>query len=138
VDQILKAYPQQVRFVYKEFPLISIHQYALSAARAAVAAQAQGKFWKMHDVLFANQRALDADSLKKYAQEVGLDVPRFEKDMTSPKTQQQIAADMQLAGRLDVRGTPTFFLNGKLVTNRSFENVKQLIDAAVQKKTGSS
>jgi protein-disulfide isomerase len=134
VDQVLKAYPNEVKFVYKEFPLTSIHQNALNAAKAAVAAQKQGKFWEMHDKLFANQRALLPDNLKQYAQESGLDVAKFEKDMTSPEVQKQIDADMKLAQEADVRGTPTLFLNGKRVMNRSFEGLKQMIDEALKQK----
>jgi protein-disulfide isomerase len=97
VDQVLKAYPSEVKFVYKEFPLTSIHQNALNAAKAAVAAQREGKFWEMHDKLFANQRALLPDNLKQYAQQIGLDTAKFEKDMASPEVQKQIADDMKLA-----------------------------------------
>jgi protein-disulfide isomerase len=134
VDQVLKAYPKDVKFVYKEFPLTSIHRNALNAARAAVAAQKQGKFWEMHDKIFANQRALSPDNLKQYAQEIGLDVPKFEKDMTSPEVQKQIDDDMKLAQEGQVRGTPTLFLNGKRVMNRSFEGLKEMIDQALRQK----
>jgi protein-disulfide isomerase len=135
VDQVLKAYPNEVKFVYKEFPLTSIHQNALNAAKAAVAAQKQGKFWEMHDKLFANQRALSPDKLKQYAQEIGLDAAKFEKEMTSPEVQKQIDAEMKLAQEADVRGTPTLFLNGKRVMNRSFEGLKQMIDEALKQKS---
>ena len=135
MDQVLKAYPNEVKFVYKEFPLTSIHQNALNAAKAAVAAQKQGKFWEMHDKLFANQRALSPDNLKQYAQESGLDVAKFEKDMTSPEVQKQIDAEMKLAQDAEVRGTPTMFLNGKRVMNRSFEGLKQMIDEALKQKS---
>jgi protein-disulfide isomerase len=134
VDQVLKAYPKDVKFVYKEFPLTSIHRNALNAARAAVAAQKQGKFWEMHDKIFANQRALSPDNLKQYAQEIGLDVPRFEKDMASPEVQKQIDDDMKVAREVQVRGTPTLFLNGKRVMNRSFEGLKEMIDQALRQK----
>jgi protein-disulfide isomerase len=134
VDQVLKAYPSDVKFVYKEFPLTSIHQNALNAAKAAVAAEKQGKFWEMHDKLFANQRALSPDNLKQYAQQIGLDTAKFEKDMTSPEVQKQIEGDMKLAQDAEVRGTPTLFLNGKRVMNRSFEGLKQMIDEALKPK----
>lgn len=135
MDQVLKAYPNEVKFVYKELPLTSIHQNALNAAKAVAAAQKQGKFWEMHDKLFANQRALLPDNLKQYAQEIGLDVAKFEKDMTSPEVQKQIDADMKLAQDAEVRGTPTMFLNGKRVMNRSFEGLKQMIDEALKQKS---
>lgn len=132
MDQVLKAYPNDVKFVYKQFPLTSIHQNAMNAAKATVAAQKQGKFWEMHDKLFANQRALALDNLKQYAQEIGLDMAKFEKDMTSPEVQKQIEDDSKLAQQVQVTGTPTLFLNGKRVMNRSFDGLKQMIDAALK------
>jgi len=134
VDQVLKAYPKEVKFVYKEFPLTTIHQNALNAARAAVAAQQQGKFWEMHDKLFANQRTLSPDNVKQYAQQIGLNVAKFEKDLTSPEVQKQIDDDMKLAQEAEVRGTPTLFLNGKRVMNRNFEGLKEMIDEALKQK----
>jgi protein-disulfide isomerase len=134
IDQVIQAYPTQLKFVYKEFPL-PMHPNALPASRAALAAQRQGKYWEMHDKLFANQHALQPDNLKQYAQDIGLDVPKFEQDMASPDVQQQINADMQLARQSGVTGTPTLYLNGKRVMNRSFDGIKQMIDAALQKKS---
>lgn len=133
IDQVLQAYPKEVKFVYKEFPL-PMHSNALPASRAAIAAQRQGKYWEMHDKLFANQRALQPDNLKQYAQDLGLDVAKFEQDMASPEVQQQITEDMQLARQAGVTGTPTLYLNGKRIQNRSFEGIKQMVDEALQKK----
>ncbi len=132
MDQVLKAYPKDVKFIYKEFPLTSIHQNAMNAAKAAVAAQKQGKFWEMHDKLFANQRALGMDNLKQYAQEIGLDTTKFEQDMTSPDVQNLIQEDMKAAQQAQVNGTPSLFLNGKRVMNRSFEGLKQMVDDALK------
>ncbi len=133
VKQVLDAYPTQVKFVYKEFPLTSIHQHAMGASKAAVAAQRQGKFWEMHDKLFENYQKLDPESLKKYAAEVGLDVAQWEKDMASPEVDKQVQEDMRVARAADVRGTPSMFINGKRVTNRSLEGIKEMIDAALKK-----
>jgi len=133
VDQVLAAYPQDVKFVYKQFPL-SMHQNAMNASKAALAASKQGKFWEMHEKLFANQRALDPDSLKKYAQEIGLDTAKFDADMNSPEVKKQIDEEMRLGNASQVQGTPTLFLNGKRVTNRSFEGLKAMIDEALKQK----
>ena len=135
MDQVLKAYPKEVKFVYKEFPLTSIHQNALNAARAALAARKQGKFWEMHDKLFANQRALQADKLKEYAQEIGLDAAKFEQDMGSPDVQNEIDEDGKAAQQAQVSGTPTLFINGKRVMTRSFDGLKQMIDEALKQKS---
>jgi len=135
VDQLLKAYPKEVKFVYKEFPLVTIHQNAMPAARAAVAASKQGKFWEMHDKLFANQRALQPDNLKQYAKDIGLDAAKFEQDLASPDVQKEIDDDVRLAQQSQVSGTPTLFLNGKRVTNRTFEGLKQMVEEALKQKS---
>ena len=135
IDDLLKAYPKDVKFVYKQLPLTSIHQNALNASRAALAAGKQGKFWPMYETLFANQRALDLESLKKYAQQIGLDVAQFEKDMAAPDVQKQIEEETKLAQATQVTGTPTLFINGKRVMNRSIDGMKQMIDAALKAKS---
>jgi protein-disulfide isomerase len=135
IDQVLKAYPKELRFVYKQFPLVAIHQSALTAARAALAAKKQGKFWEMHDKLFANQQALQVDKLKDYAKDIGLDVVKFEADMASSDVQKQIEDEMKLAQQAQVSGTPSLFVNGKRVTNRSVDGLKQMIDEALKQKS---
>ena len=132
IDEVLKAYPNDVKFVYKQFPL-RMHAQAMDASKAALAAHKQGKFWEMHDKMFENQKALDGDSLKKYAQELGLDVAKFEADMKSAEIQKQIDDEMKLAQNSQVTGTPTLFINGKRVANRSFEGMKTMIDEALKK-----
>jgi protein-disulfide isomerase len=133
VSQVLAANPD-VGFVYKQFPLTSIHPNALPAAKAALAAGKQGKYWEMHEILFKNQRALGADQLKDYAKQAGVpDLAKWEKDMNSPEVNDQINAEMREAQAADVRGTPTIFVNGKRVQNRSVEGFKQLIDEAKAK-----
>jgi protein-disulfide isomerase len=133
VDEVLKAYPTDVKFVFKQFPLVRIHPQATPAAKAALAAHKQGKFWEMHDKLFANQKALDAESLKKYAQEVGLDVAKWETDKESPEVAKQIDEESKLAATVQVTGTPSLFINGKKVSNRTFDGLKGMIDEALKK-----
>jgi len=100
----------------------------MAASQAAIAARMQGKFWEMHDLLFKNQRALQPDKLKEYAQQWGLDVDKFETDMNSDAVKKEVQDDMRLARTVGVRGTPTIFVNGKLLRNRSIEGFKELID----------
>lgn len=133
VDQVLEAYPKDVRFVYKQFPLTTIHQMALGAAKAAIAARAQGKFWEMHDIMFANNRELQPEKLKEYAGKIGLDVAKFEKDMNAPETQQAVDKEIADAKAADVQGTPTFFVNGKRLMTRSLDGFKQGVDEALKK-----
>ena len=133
MDEVLKAYPKDVKHVFKQFPLVQIHPYALNASKASVAAQKQGKFWQMHDILFKNSRKLQPEDIKKYAQEIGLDMAKFEKDMESPEVAKQIDEDMALARTVGVRGTPTIFVGGKRLMNRSMGGYKAMIDAALKK-----
>jgi len=133
VDQVLKAYPSDVNFVYKEFPLpATMHPNAMNAAKAAVAAGKQGKFWEMHDVMFQNNRDLGVDKLKEYAGKIGLDVDKWEKDFNSPDVDQQVQKEMAEGRQADVQGTPTFFVNGKRVMNRSFEGFKDMIETSLK------
>ena len=132
---MLQAYPSDVNFVYKQFPLpATMHPNALPSSKAAVAAGKQGKFWEMHDIIFKNNRELSFDKLKEYAGQVGLDVARWEKDYNSPDVQQAIDKELADGRAADVQGTPTFFVNGKRVANRSLEGFKQMIDDALKAK----
>lgn len=133
VHQILKAYPNDVTFVFKNYPL-PFHKEAMPAAKAAVAAGKQGKFFPMHDLLFKNQRALASDKYAVWAAEIGLDVEKFKKDMESPEVAAQVTAEMTEAGKVGVRGTPSFFINGKQPAGRSFELYKSIIDEAIAAK----
>jgi protein-disulfide isomerase len=133
MDQVTNAYPNDVRFIYKNYPL-PFHKEAMPAAKAAIAAGKQGKFFEMHDKLFQNQRALSADFYTKAAQEIGLDIEKFKKDMEDDSTQALINEEMKQAQQADVRGTPTIFINGKKPQGRSFELYKGIIDEALKAK----
>jgi len=131
IKQVLEAYPNDVKFVYKQFPLTSIHPNAMPAAKAVLAAKNQGKYWEMHDILFENYRNLAPDQLEVYAKQVpGLDVEKWKVDMNDPAIAKQIDAEMAEARAAGVTGTPTFFVNGKRVMNRSFDGFKQMVEAA--------
>ena len=133
---MLKKYPKDVNFAYKNFPLpATMHPNAMPAAKASVAAGKQGKFWEMHDLLFQNSSQLSADKLKELAGQIGLDVARWEKDMNSPDVQAIIDKDSAEGRSADVQGTPTFFIAGKRVQNRSAEGFSQMIDEALKGKS---
>lgn len=102
----------RVKIVFFHFPLRS-HTYAESAARAAVAAQRQGKFWEMHDLLFANQTALEPSDIEGYAERIGLDMARFRADWDSEETRAKVAADRALGERVGVDATPTLLVDGR-------------------------
>jgi len=131
MQQVTDAYPSDVKFVYKNYPL-PFHKQAMPAAKAAVAAGKQGKFWEMHDKIFANSRALNDDVYAQYASELGLNVEQFKTDMASPEVQAQIDKEMAEARTAEVRGTPTIFINGKKPQGRSFELYKQIIDGILK------
>jgi protein-disulfide isomerase len=112
LDALWEKRKTSVRFVYKFMPL-SMHPHGEISARAAIAAQAQGKFWEMHHQLFSNGDKLDELSLRAYAAAIGLDVDRFKADVDSDATKARLAADRKLGDALDVKGTPTLFINGR-------------------------
>jgi len=133
--QIEKEYGDQVRLVFKHMPL-SIHAQAPQAPAASEAAHRQGQFWDMHDRIFQNQRDLSADTLARYAREIGLDMGRFEEDIASAEVQKRIEDDMKQASKLGVTGTPSFFINGRYLSGaQPFPNFKRLIDAAIEKNS---
>ena len=133
VHKIKAKYGDRVRFVFREFPL-SFHSNAKRAAVAALAANAQGKFWPMHDIMFKNQQKLDAESLKSYAKQIGLDVAAWEKALTDKKITDAVDADMKLGQEVGVQGTPSLFLNGARIQNPTdFSAVQKAIDKALAK-----
>jgi protein-disulfide isomerase len=111
VKQLLDVLGDDIRFVFRNFPLSQIHPHAFQAANAAEAAGAQGEFWGMHDLLFENQRHLDPASLLAYARTLGLDLQRFGADLTQQTYAPRIREDFLSGVRSGVNGTPTFFVN---------------------------
>jgi protein-disulfide isomerase len=112
LDELLKAYPGKIKLIFKQFPLDTHSQAALAAA-AAIAAQRQGKFWPMHDALFAHRRDLSPRSILALARDAGLDMNRFAADVDSAETKKTIAKDMDDGDRAGVEGTPSIFINGR-------------------------
>lgn len=110
--RVLRQFEGRVRLVFKNYPL-SGHEHAMDAARASLAARNQGKFWEMHDLLFAHQSALETADIDGYARELGLDMDRFHADLASPEVQRSIDADKAEGHRVGVDSTPTLFVNGR-------------------------
>jgi protein-disulfide isomerase len=128
LERIEKEYGDRVRISFKHLPL-SIHPKAAEAHAAAEAAHLQGRFWEMHDRIFANQRQLSRAQYEKYAQEIGLDMERFRADLASADVKSRVTADQAEAARLGVTGTPSFFVNGRYLSGaQPFESFKRLID----------
>jgi protein-disulfide isomerase len=122
--------------VYRNFPLRQIHKHAEMSARAAEAAALQGKFWEMHHRLFRMQKEWEDRSDAKnifigYARDLGLDEAQFVRDLDSPAVAEKIENDLQSGLAAGIKGTPTFFLNGKSIPNpRSYEELKQAVENA--------
>ena len=134
LKELEKEYGSKLRWVWKNQPL-PFHQNAEPAAEAAMAAGAQGKFWEMHDKLFANQQSLDRASYERFATELGLDMARFKGDLDGQKYKDQIKADSAEGTKVGANGTPTFFVNGnQLVGAQPVDAFKKLIDAELAKK----
>jgi protein-disulfide isomerase len=115
VKLMLARFEEQVRYAFRHFPLEGVHPHALRAAEAAECAGGQGKFWPMHDLLFENQLHLKQPHLVDYAQRLGLDMPRFTAEMDDEIYLQRIREHQRNGDASGVRGTPTFFVNGRLV-----------------------
>jgi protein-disulfide isomerase len=130
VEDILKSYGNRVHFVIRDFPLTTLHPNAFRAAQAASAANAQGKFWEYIDILFKNQSTLDADSLKKYATQIGLDRKRFDLEFESGKYDADIRRDIEDGEMYGVEGTPTFFINGVMLTELGADALRAAIEKA--------
>lgn len=112
VEKIREIEGDDLRFVFRHFPLSQIHPHAFPAALAAEAAGKQKKFWEMHHMLFQNQQALEDSDLVAYAKELDLDRERFVRDMQAPDVGQKVHEDFLSGIRSGVNGTPTFFING--------------------------
>lgn len=127
--QVLAAYPTKVRLVYRYFPLSTIHPEAQKAAEAAACASNQGKFWEMHDTLFAEQGDLGVIALKEKGKRLGLDAALFDQCLDGGMASPVVAADVDAGAKLGIGATPTSFVNGRFVDGAvTFEQMTALID----------
>lgn len=139
--KLLEANGAKVQFVYRYFPLEGIHPNALGAAKTAEAAGKQNKFWEMHDLLFERQKKWSSeknvrDVMVRYAGELGLNVDQFIADYENVETKTRIDIDVQSGKRVELEGTPTFFINGTKIDNPvSYDEFQKLIDNVVAKKS---
>jgi protein-disulfide isomerase len=113
VRELLSDHGEDVLFVFRHLPLTDVHAHAQMAAEASEAAGAQGKFWEMHDLLLAHQDELEPMDLLRYAEQIGLDVPRFRDELRRRVYAPRVAEDVADAEASQVTGTPTFFVNGR-------------------------
>ena len=128
-SQLIETYGKQIRFVYRDFPLASIHSNANSAAYAANCAHEQGVFWEYHDMLFGMEQGLGNGAYLDYANQLGIDQADFQECLDSGRYQAEVQADFDFAAELGVRSTPTFFINGIAVVGaQPFEIFQQVIE----------
>jgi protein-disulfide isomerase len=127
LEQLLEKYPADVRVVFKNFPIRS-HKFAIPAALAALAAGRQDKFWEFHDELFKNYNRLNDQKIQEIGTQLGLDQTKFIQDQKSPIETARIQKDYEEGLRLGVRGTPTIFINGRKLNDRSMESMEAIIN----------
>lgn len=139
LDQVLKTYGDDIQFVFRHNPLTSLHPNAFAAHRASVAAANQGKFWEMYDLIYRGQptwsrqqtgltTAQAASIFVGYAEQLELDIAKFKTDVDSQETFNYIDSHLDSGRQLDVVGTPTLYINGELVSLRTFAELQQYID----------
>ena len=124
---MFESYHKEMKLVFKNFPLRN-HKFAWPAAIAALAANKQGKFWELHDQLYENYNRLSDQKIREIAQQVGLDIEKFDKDMKAPELKAIVERDFQEGARIGVRGIPTIFVNGRQLKNRSFQGFQAAIE----------
>ena len=130
---MIQDYPNDVKIVFKQHPL-PMHRQAGLAAQAALAAQAQGKFFEMHEMLFENMRALSRDNIENLAQEIGLDMDRFRKDLDNRTYKTRIDQETKEVMNIGATGTPASFVNGRYLRGaQPFDNFKKLVDEELAK-----
>ena len=140
VTQVVEKYKDRITFQYRHLPLIQIHQHALAAARATEAADKQGKFWEMYDIIFQNQTAWsESDDATKqfesYATQLGLDLEKYKQDAYGSETNSVVNADInEFKKTKEPMSTPTFFLDGKKIQATSVDEFSKLIDEAIAAK----
>lgn len=138
VQKLQEDFKNDLVFSYRHFPLTQIHQNAILSAKASEAAGRQEKFWEMHDFLYEMQTEWSiAGNAKEifigYAKTLGLNVAQFEQDLSLKTIEEKIKTDFEEGSKLGVRGTPTFFLDGKKIENpRSYEDFKLLIESSIK------
>jgi len=131
LQKVISEFPGKIRFVSRDFPLQNIHENAFSAALAAGAANVQGKFFEYGEILYRNQDALDIESLKKYARQIGLNMTQFEADFASERIAAEVRHDMADGTAYGVAGTPAIFINGVMVRRLTSEDFREAIKNAL-------
>jgi protein-disulfide isomerase len=132
--RLVRVYPDRVRWVFKHFPLRSLHPGAALAHEAAIVAQEQGKFWEMHELIFQNQSRVKYSDLVGYAQEIGLDMAAFKDALETRRLRHRVIRDMEEARVLGVFATPTYYVNGtRYMGARTTSELRILVDSIARR-----
>jgi protein-disulfide isomerase len=135
LKDIMKNYGTKVRLIFRQFPLTSIHPNAQRAAEASLCANAQNRFWEMHDALFANQNNLKEENINAQAKLLGLDMEAFNTCLASSRIKNAVREDIRAGAGAGTNGTPTLFINGRYLNgNRSYDDIATVIDEELAKK----
>lgn len=129
LQEIMSQFNNQIRFVFRNFPLSEIHPYARAAALAAEAAALQGKFWEMHDSIFENQQHLSESFLAGLAEKLNLNVPQYKKDIESVEVAEKVDADFESGIISGVNGTPSFYVNGQKFDGGAADLYQVILDS---------
>jgi len=132
LQQLLQRYPNDVKLVILHFPLEG-HEFSMMAAKAALAANMQGKFWEFHEDLFEHSQDLSDALIRDIANSLGLDMERFEKDRNSVAVSNLIQKNLMTGGEIGINGTPIVFINGKLVRRLGLADMSEMIAEALKK-----
>jgi protein-disulfide isomerase len=134
IATILKAYPNDVKLVFKQFPLDN-HPQAMISAQASLAAWNQGKFWQLHDLMFANRTKLSPDAIHFWADSLKLDMKKFDADVNSLAVKKQVLKDLEDGEKAGVEGTPTLYIDGQRYNgDLDLAKIKPVIDEQLKKK----
>jgi protein-disulfide isomerase len=134
LEQLLEKYPQSLKVVFKNYPLTSIHKFAVNAAVSALAAGRQGKFWAFHDALFEDYKNLNEEKMFDIVTRLELDRAKFEADRKDRELANRVNSDYQEGSQLGIRGVPTVFINGKQQRRWSPQLLEQAIEMELRKK----
>jgi len=131
LKELMKEFGSQVKFVFRNFPLSEMHQYARPAAIAAEAANLQGKFWEMHDAIYENQGSLNENFLIELAEKIGLNVSQFKTDIRKAELEEKVDSDFESGIASGVNGTPSFFVNDKKFNGSAMDLLQLIRENAV-------
>jgi len=131
LKQVAEKFPNEVRIIYRQFPITNLHPFAFKAAEASLCANEQGKFWELHDTMFSDQTKLSVSELKEDARRLGMDQKKFNACLDSGRYVEQVQNDSKEAQRSGVTGTPAVFLNGVMVDGGAVSF--SVLDAAIKK-----